>query len=68
MATLPTLTVTTEQADRLLAVFGSPDRYKEWLKQTVIAYVISQEVEQQIQVVRDTKQVEQNNLLSNIST
>lgn len=31
MPTLPTLAVTQPQADRLLAVFGSVESYKQWL-------------------------------------
>jgi hypothetical protein len=40
---LPTLTVTDEQAARLLAVFGSVDAYKAWLRETLKAYVLEQE-------------------------
>lgn len=40
MPTLPTLTVTQAQADRLIAVFGSVDAYKIWLKQTLVEYVV----------------------------
>lgn len=43
MPTLPTLTVTQAQADRLLAAFGSVANYKEWLKQNLIQYVIDYE-------------------------
>lgn len=43
MPTLPTLTVTQAQADRLLAAFGTTKAYKDWLKENLIQYVIDHE-------------------------
>lgn len=43
MPTLPTLTVTDEQANRMLAAYGSVDEYTKWLKNSIIDYVISYE-------------------------
>lgn len=44
MPTLPTLTVTQPQADRLLAVFGSVDAYKAWLLTQLKAKVMEAEL------------------------
>ncbi len=43
MPNLPTLTVTAEQADRLLAIFGDAEAYRAWLKDAIKTYVIAQE-------------------------
>jgi hypothetical protein len=51
MPDLPTLTVTQEQANRMIAAFGPPGgtteqaiaNYKEWLKEAIIEYVIEKE-------------------------
>lgn len=43
MPTLPTLTVTQAQADRMLAAYGSVDAYKEWLRDRIVAHVLQVE-------------------------
>lgn len=43
MPTLPTLTVTQEQADRMLAAWGSAAKYTDWLKQEIIEFVLNKE-------------------------
>lgn len=43
MPNLPTLTVTAEQAERLLAVFGDVDGYRAWLKDALKTHVMTQE-------------------------
>ena len=40
MPTLPTLTVTDAQVERIKAVFGSVDGYKEWLQQALAEKVV----------------------------
>lgn len=47
MATLPTIEVTAAQAQRLLSVFETTDEYKKWLRNNLIDYVLSYEVNQQ---------------------
>lgn len=46
MPTLPTLTVTDAQAQRITAAFGSVANYKAWLKSQVIEYVLHYEERQ----------------------
>jgi hypothetical protein len=36
MPDLPTLTVTTAQANRMLAAFGSAANYREWLRARIV--------------------------------
>lgn len=43
MPTIPTLTVTQEQADRVLAAFGTVNAYKQWLAGEIRDYVRTQE-------------------------
>ena len=43
MPTLPTLTVTQAQADRMLASFGSQQAYLDWLKNNIIEFVLNKE-------------------------
>ncbi len=43
MPDLPTFTVTTAQATRLLAVFGSPAKYKAWLREQIKREVVAHE-------------------------
>lgn len=43
MPTLPTLTVTQEQADRMLAAYGSTTAYTDWLKNEIIDFVLNKE-------------------------
>lgn len=43
MPTLPTLTVTQAQADRLIGVFGSVEAYKAWLLQALKLKVMESE-------------------------
>jgi len=43
MPTLPTLTVTQAQADRMLAAYGSQSEYTSWLKNAIIDFVIAKE-------------------------
>lgn len=45
MPQLPTLTVSAVQADRLMAVFGSPEAYKSWLMKNLKARVMEVELE-----------------------
>jgi hypothetical protein len=55
---LPTLNVTASQAERLLAVFGSPDAYKAWLRDALKSHVIEQEqhrVDRKAQEARDAE-------------
>jgi hypothetical protein len=66
MPNLPTLTVTEEQADRLLAVFGSVDAYKEWLKTTLINYVVSQEAAQKMDTIQSEAQADREALFNQI--
>jgi hypothetical protein len=42
MPNLPTLTVTQEQLDVLLQVFGNQEVYLQWLGQEIAAYVAVQ--------------------------
>lgn len=44
MPTLPTITVTQAQMDRLLATFGDATTYKVWLKQQLKNAVIQHEI------------------------
>ena len=39
MPTIPTLTVTQQQADRVLAAFGTVPAYKRWLADSIRDYV-----------------------------
>jgi hypothetical protein len=43
MPALPTLTVTDEQANRMLAAWGSTNAYTEWLKNQIIDFVLNKE-------------------------
>jgi hypothetical protein len=43
MPTLPTLTVTDEQATRMLAAWGSAAEYSKWLKDEIIEFVLNKE-------------------------
>lgn len=43
MPTLPTVTVTQTQADRMLAAYGSVAAYKQWLVKQIKEYVVYQE-------------------------
>jgi len=43
MPDLPTFTVTSAQATRLLKVFGSPAEYKAWLREQINREVVSHE-------------------------
>lgn len=43
MPDLPTLTVTQAQADRMLAVFGTVEAYREWLRESIINHVLAEE-------------------------
>lgn len=43
MATLPTITVTDTQVQRLLNAYGSATAYKSWLREQIIAYVLATE-------------------------
>ena len=43
MPDLPTVTVTTPQAQRCLAAWGSADAYKSWLMAQVRCYVLDAE-------------------------
>ncbi len=43
--TLPTITVTDAQAQRLLAAFGTADNYKKWLKIQLVRYVLNVEAQ-----------------------
>ena len=53
MPDLPTITVTQEQAQRLLAVFpGGAAEYRTWLKATLVAHVIEREREGQTEALR----------------
>lgn len=47
--TLPTLTVTDAQAQRLLAVFGTADEYRRWLKKQLVDYVLYVEANQLVE-------------------
>lgn len=61
MPTLPTLTVTQSQADRLLATFGSVDAYLSWLITKLKAAVMEAEIEairQQAQAAIEAKRAE----------
>lgn len=42
--TLPTLTVTDAQAQRMLAAYGTTDNYKAWLRSQIIDFVKAYEV------------------------
>jgi len=52
MPALPTLTVSQAQADRLLAAFGSVAAYKQWLKDSLVQYVIDAENVSKFDAVR----------------
>ena len=63
MPDLPTLTVTTEQANRMIAAFAprDPDKtpqqnYKDWLKERIIEYVIQQERQAALVEFNETRQ------------
>lgn len=51
MPTLPTLTVTQAQADRMIAAYGDPgdttaqavEKYKAWLTESIVDYVLRAE-------------------------
>lgn len=43
MPDLPTLTVTTAQATRILATFGDAAAYRAWLKDQIIEKVLASE-------------------------
>ena len=43
MPDLPTLTVTTAQAQRITAAFGTVTDYRKWLRNAVIMQVVSRE-------------------------
>jgi hypothetical protein len=43
MPALPTLTVTDEQANRMLAAWGSAENYSAWLKSEIIEFVLNKE-------------------------
>lgn len=43
MPQLPTLTITTEQADRCIAAWGSVTAYKQWLAEEVKDFVLTKE-------------------------
>lgn len=43
MPTLPTVTVTQAQADRMLAAYGDVAGYKRWLVESIKTYVVEQE-------------------------
>lgn len=45
MPTLPTLTVTQAQADRILAAFGDANAYKAWLKDRIVDFVATKEAQ-----------------------
>lgn len=45
MPDLPTYTVTSAQASRIIAAFGSQLEYRRWLRATVINIVVSRESE-----------------------
>lgn len=42
MPSLPTLTVTQEQLDALLQVYGNADVYKQWLSLQIQTYALEQ--------------------------
>lgn len=44
MPDLPTLTVTQEQADRMLAAFGTVANYRTWLRNNIVSYVQAKEL------------------------
>lgn len=44
MATLPTLTVSDDQVNYLLTVFGSADGYKAWLLAQIKAKIVETEM------------------------
>lgn len=43
MPTLPTITVTQAQADRMIAAFGSSAEYTKWLKENIVEFVLNKE-------------------------
>lgn len=43
MPTLPTFTITDDQANRILAAFGDVATYKQWLKRQIIQEVLRHE-------------------------
>lgn len=43
MPTLPTITVTDAQAQRILATFGTATRYRNWLRRMLVAEVTTYE-------------------------
>lgn len=45
MPNMPTFAVTDAQAARLLGVFGSPEEFRAWYKQTVIEEVLRREAD-----------------------
>lgn len=61
MPTLPTLTVTDTQMQRLLAVFVDGPTYKAWLKEQLIAEVIAHEqraIQEQAEADKETKRAD----------
>lgn len=48
MPTLPTLTVTDAQANRMLAAWGSTGEYTNWLQDQIIEYVLRYEKRQRL--------------------
>lgn len=48
MPDLPTFTVTSAQATRLLNAFGSTDNYKAWLRAQIIEFVLNKERQAEI--------------------
>lgn len=45
MPALPTLTVTQAQADRMIAAYGSVTAYKQWLRESIAAFVAHRETQ-----------------------
>lgn len=43
MPDLPTITVTAEQASRMLAAYGDTATYRTWLRRQVVEYVVAAE-------------------------
>jgi hypothetical protein len=68
MPTLPTLTVTQAQADRLLAAFGTVDQYKAWLKEQLINYVVSHESQATYQQATTTVEANEATLRSDLNS
>ena len=68
MPTLPTLTVTQAQADRLLAAFGSQAAYKQWLKDNIIAFVVEHEAQATLDAARQTVLDNETQLTTDLSS